>query len=80
LKYYLETLLSSHTTAKETKPMETTFDLPIDLNDPNPICENHNYGNGTQVPLSLANLLSLPHLHHKLPKAKFECDYNEPLN
>jgi len=76
LKYYLKTLLSSHITAKETKPMETTFDL----NDPNPICENHNYGNATQVPLSLANLLSLPHLHHKLPKAKFQCDYNEPLN
>jgi hypothetical protein len=36
--------LSSNIITKESKPMETTFDLPIDLNGSSPTCEIHNYG------------------------------------
>jgi hypothetical protein len=55
-------LLSSHIVAEENEPKKSTFDLSINLDGLNPTFEVHNYGNKTQVPLSLANILSLLHL------------------
>lgn len=55
---------------KETKPMEGTFNLLVDLDGPSPTYEVHNYRNGIQVPLYLANILSLLHLHARKTKGK----------
>jgi hypothetical protein len=55
---------------KEIKPMEGTFNLLVDLDGPSPTCEVHNYKNGIQVPLYLANILSLSHLHARKIKGK----------
>ncbi len=63
--------LSSNIITKESKPMEGTFNLPIDLNGSSPICEIHNFGNGTRVILSLANSLFYFHLFTREKKGKF---------
>jgi hypothetical protein len=50
--------------------MEGTFNLLVDLDGPSPTYEVHNYRNGIQVPLYLANILSLLHLHARKTKGK----------
>ncbi len=70
-------LLNPHIVAEENEPKKYTFDLPIDLDGSNPTFEVHNYGNKTQVPFSLANLLSLLHLLISKTKEKeLLVDYN----
>jgi hypothetical protein len=54
----------------ETKPMEDTFNLLTDLDGPSPTCEVHTYKNEIQIPLYLANILSLSHLQCKENKRK----------
>jgi hypothetical protein len=62
LKYYVEMSLNPSIVGEEIELMEVTFDLLIDLDGCNSNYEVLNFGNGTQVPLFLTNLLYLPHL------------------
>jgi hypothetical protein len=50
--------------------MEGTFNMLVDLDRPSPTYKVHNYTKGIQVPLYLANILSLSHLHARKTKGK----------
>jgi hypothetical protein len=59
--------------------MEDTFNLLVDLGGLSPTCEVHTYKNGIQVPLYLANILSLLHLQCKENKRKWTINRLQPI-
>jgi hypothetical protein len=55
---------------EETKPMETTSNLPIDLDGLSCTCDVCNSRNETQIPLTLAKTIPLSHLPTRKIKIK----------